>query len=69
MGPPKCGLSVELQRKVTLDTASGGYAVFGKIVSGLPLLDALAGVATSTQYGLGDFPSQGVVVQSAAQTQ
>jgi hypothetical protein len=43
--------------------------VFGKIVSGLPLLDALAGVATSTQYGLGDFPSQGVVVQSAAQTQ
>jgi len=32
---------------MALDTASGGYAVFGKIVSGLPLLDALAGVASS----------------------
>ena len=58
-----------LSDNVALDTASGGYAVFGKIVSGLPLLDALAGVATSTQYGLSDFPSQSVVVQSAAQTQ
>jgi cyclophilin family peptidyl-prolyl cis-trans isomerase len=58
-----------LSDNVALDTASGGYAVFGKIVSGLPLLDALAGVATSTQYGLSDFPSQSVVVQSASQTQ
>ena len=58
-----------LSDNVGLDTASGGYAVFGKIISGLPLLDALAGVATSTQYGLTDFPSQNVVVQSASQTQ
>ena len=58
-----------LADNVALDTASGGYAVFGKIVSGFPLLDALAGVATSTQYGLTDFPSQNVVVQSASQTQ
>jgi peptidyl-prolyl cis-trans isomerase A (cyclophilin A) len=60
---------LNLSDNVVLDTASGGYAVFGKIVSGLPLLDALAGVATSTRYGLSDFPSQSVLVQSASQTQ
>jgi cyclophilin family peptidyl-prolyl cis-trans isomerase len=27
-----------------LDTASGGYAVFGKVVSGMEVLDALAKV-------------------------
>ena len=51
---------------MALDTASGGYAVFGKIVSGLPLLDALAGVASSTQYGLTDFTGQNVVVQTTS---
>ena len=58
-----------LADNVALDTASGGYAVFGKLVSGLSLLDALAGISTSAQYGLSDFPSQSVTVQSASQTQ
>jgi len=52
-----------------LDTANGGYAVFGKVISGRPVLDALAKVPTSTQYGLSDFPSQSVIVQSVTQTQ
>jgi peptidyl-prolyl cis-trans isomerase A (cyclophilin A) len=58
-----------LADNVALDTASGGYAVFGKLVSGLSLLDALVGISTSAQYGLSDFPSQSVTVQSASQTQ
>ena len=52
-----------------LDTANGGYAVFGKVISGRSVLDALAKMPTSTQYGLSDFPSQSVIVQSATQTQ
>ena len=59
---------LNLSDNVALDTASGGYAVFGKLVSGLPVLDALAATPTATQFGLNDFPAQSVLVQSAAQT-
>lgn len=52
-----------------LDTANGGYAVFGKVISGTSVLDALAMTPTSTQYGLNDFPNQSIVVQSVTQTQ
>ena len=52
-----------------LDTANGGYAVFGKVITGLSILDALINVPTSTQYGLSDFPSQSIVIQSVSQTQ
>ena len=52
-----------------LDTANGGYAVFGKVIGGKSVLDALAKVPTSTQFGLSDFPSQSVIVQSVTQTQ
>jgi peptidyl-prolyl cis-trans isomerase A (cyclophilin A) len=59
---------LNLSDNVALDTANGGYAAFGKLVSGLPLLDALAATPTATQYGLNDFPAQSVLVQSASQT-
>ena len=58
-----------LADNTALDTANAGYAVFGKVLSGASLLDALAMVQTSTQYGLSDFPSQSVIVQSVTQTQ
>ena len=51
-----------------LDTANGGYAVFGKVISGTAVLDAMASTATSTKYGLADFPSQSVLVQSVLQS-
>ena len=53
---------------VALDTAGGGYAVFGKLVQGLDVLDAIGQVATSTQFGLSNFPVTNVVVQTAVQT-
>jgi peptidyl-prolyl cis-trans isomerase A (cyclophilin A) len=58
-----------LSDNTALDTANGGYAVFGKVITGKAVLDALANVPTSTQYGLSDFPSQSVVIQSVTQTQ
>ena len=57
-----------LADNVALDTAGGGYAVFGKVVSGMEVLDALANVKTTTAYGLSDFPATSVTVLSAAQT-
>jgi peptidyl-prolyl cis-trans isomerase A (cyclophilin A) len=51
-----------------LDTANGGYAVFGKVVSGLEIMDAIFKVPTATQYGVPDFPTSNVVVLSATQT-
>ena len=59
---------LNLSDNVALDTANGGYAVFGRVVSGLPLLDALAATPTATQFGQNDFPVQSVLVQSASQT-
>jgi cyclophilin family peptidyl-prolyl cis-trans isomerase len=59
---------LNLSDNVALDTANGGYAVFGKLVTGLPLLEALAATPTATQFGLNDFPTQSVLVQSASQT-
>lgn len=59
---------LNLSDNVALDTANGGYAVFGKLVSGLPVLNALAATPTSSQFGLNDFPAQSVLVQSATQT-
>ena len=58
-----------LSDNTALDTANGGYAVFGKVIAGKAVLDALANVPTTTLYGLSDFPSQSVVIQSVTQTQ
>jgi len=57
-----------LADNVALDTSNGGYAVFGKVVSGIEMLDAMAGVKTTTAYGLADFPASNVIVLSAIQT-
>ena len=57
-----------LADNVALDTSNGGYAVFGKVVSGTEVLDAMAGVKTTTAYGLADFPASNVIVLSATQT-
>ena len=58
-----------LSDNAALDTANGGYAVFGKVTSGISVLDEMAKVPTTAQFGLSDFPSQSVIVQSVSQTQ
>ena len=57
-----------LADNVALDTAGGGYAVFGKVVSGAEVLNAMANVKTTTAFGLADFPASNVIVLSATQT-
>ena len=57
-----------LADNVALDTSNGGYAVFGKVVSGAEVLDAMASIKTTTAFGLADFPASNVIVLSATQT-
>ena len=59
---------LNLADNLALDTAGGGYAVFGKVVSGAEVLDAMASVKTTTAFGLADFPASNVIVLSATQT-
>ena len=42
-----------------------GYAVFGKVVEGLDVVDAISAVETGTRGGHGDVPVEPVVVNSA----
>ena len=54
---------------VALDTSGGGYAVFGKVIEGLDVVDKIKVVATSTQSGVPNVPVTPVIIQSVIQTQ
>jgi cyclophilin family peptidyl-prolyl cis-trans isomerase len=41
-----------------------GYAVFGKVVAGMEVADAIAGVKTGMQKGFRDVPLTPVVIKS-----
>ena len=45
-----------------------GYAVFGKVLTGLPVVDAIAAVPTGVRNGMSDVPLSDVVILSATQT-
>ena len=49
--------------------ASPGYAVFGRVVQGLDVVDAIAAVPTSTFNGTRDVPATDVTITFAVQTQ
>jgi peptidyl-prolyl cis-trans isomerase B (cyclophilin B) len=44
-----------------------GYAVFGKVVSGQDVVDAIERVATGNRGGHGDVPKQDVVIEKAVE--
>lgn len=52
-----------------LDNANGGYAVFGKLLNGLEVLDAMLQIKTGAGYGLIDYPLSSIVVDSVLQIQ
>lgn len=54
---------------LSLDTSGGGYAVFGSVVVGLNVADAIAAVPTQTAAGFSNVPVTPVVITSATQTQ
>ena len=50
----------------TAPNGSGwGYAVFGKVVSGIDVVDKIEGVKTGTKGGHGDVPQTDVVIEKA----
>jgi len=51
------------------DASNPGYAVFGRIVQGLDVMDAIGAVPTSAQGGLTDVPVTDVVVKGALRIQ
>ncbi|MEI6413498.1 MAG: peptidylprolyl isomerase [Pseudomonadota bacterium] len=42
-----------------------GYAVFGKVVEGMPVVDKIAGVPTGSAKGMGDVPISPVLIKQA----
>jgi cyclophilin family peptidyl-prolyl cis-trans isomerase len=54
---------------IALDTSSGGYAVFGKVISGLDVVDKIKVVPVSTRNGMENVPVTAVVINSMTQTQ
>jgi len=48
-----------------LDTYGGGYAVFGKVIDGMDVVNKIAKVETATQRGMGDVPVDPVVIKTA----
>jgi peptidyl-prolyl cis-trans isomerase A (cyclophilin A) len=48
-----------------LDNAGGGYAVFGKVISGLDVVDKIAQSRTTFKAGMGDVPVETIAIKSA----
>ncbi len=46
-----------------------GYAVFGKVVEGMDVVDKIKGVKTGTKMGFGDVPMETVVIKSVRRAQ
>jgi peptidyl-prolyl cis-trans isomerase B (cyclophilin B) len=46
-------------------TQGWGYCVFGKVVNGMDVVDAIANVSTSNQGGHGDVPTEAVIINKA----
>ena len=53
---------ISLQDNPRLDNAGGGYAVFGKVVSGMDVVDAIAKVETTTKPDTNGTPQQNVPI-------
>ena len=51
------------------DATNPGYAVFGKVISGMATADAIAAVPTAVSNGMADVPLTPVVINSVTQTQ
>jgi cyclophilin family peptidyl-prolyl cis-trans isomerase len=58
---------VNLVDNTSLDNKPGnyGYAVFGRVVEGMDVVDKIAAVETSRRKGHDDVPAEDIVVKSA----
>lgn len=53
---------INLKDNTNLDTLGGGYAVFGKVIDGMNVVDKIAGVATETKGMYRNVPVTPVVI-------
>lgn len=51
------------------DVRGWGYAVFGRVVDGMDVVDAIVSVPTTRRNGMGDVPVEPVVIRSASRAQ
>ncbi len=49
---------------LNLSQRSAGYAVFGKVISGMGAIDAIANIKTGARQGMKDVPLQPVTIES-----
>ena len=54
--------------ELNFSSSNDGYAVFGKVVSGMSVIDKIAKVATGDRAGMNDVPLTNVVIKSAVET-
>ncbi|MCU0688678.1 MAG: peptidylprolyl isomerase [Phycisphaerales bacterium] len=46
-------------------TGGAGYAVFGKVIAGTEVVDAIKTVRTASRQGMGDWPVQDIIITEA----
>ncbi len=56
---------INLVDNTKLDTYGGGYAVFGKVVEGMDVVDKIAKVRTSTRGPHDDVPTEPILIKTA----
>ena len=58
---------INLVDNTSLDYAPGrpGYAVFGKVIEGMDVVDAIGAVETTTRNGLNDVPVEDIIIERA----
>jgi peptidyl-prolyl cis-trans isomerase A (cyclophilin A) len=55
--------------QLQLDASSGGYAVFGKVITGLDIVDLIQVVPTGVRGSYSDVPTTTVLINSVTRTQ
>jgi peptidyl-prolyl cis-trans isomerase B (cyclophilin B) len=59
---------INVKDNKNLDSYGGGYAVFGKVIRGMNVVDAIRKLPTSAQSGQPDAPTKMVVIRKAKPT-
>ena len=58
-----------VDNSTNLDSAGGGYAVFGNVVTGMSVADQIALISTYTINGMSNVPASPIIISSMTQTQ